>query len=386
MADQPVLFDHQQEFVDQIVHRPAPVRACVFFKTGSGKSLTAIVGLKALGYSRALVICPPSTHAQWVAVGQAHDVQLEVMSHAKFRMKDTKLSKSMPIVADEFHLFGGQKGQGWRKFSALARHLQAPIFIMSATPNYNDAERVYCVQHILDPVGTKGGYLQFLYTHCETAQNPFGMEPIVTGFLRFNNAAEFLQSLNGVYYLADDLVYTIDDKAYDEDLPDELTAYGYDRRRHKMIGSLMEARHTARLQGLVGDNGCIRPDVFDGPITDVIYASNPVLMYCNRSTIAQALARSLDKINVRYAMVTGDTPAKLKAAIIQEFLSGQYRVLIGTATLATGTDGMDRVCDTLLIVDDTDDDALRRQLVGRIMPRGDYVSARPKRVVRLVPV
>lgn len=62
-----------------------------------------------------------------------------------------------------------------------------------------------------------------------------------------------------------------------------------------------------------------------------------------------------------------------------------HHVLIGTATLATGTDGLDRVCDTLLILDDTEDDSLRRQLIGRIMPRGDFVSTTAKQVIRLMP-
>jgi hypothetical protein len=44
------------------------------------------------------------------------------------------------------------------------------------------------------------------------------------------------------------------------------------------------------------------------------------------------------------------------------------------------------VCDIFLIVDDTEDDALRRQLIGRIMPRGDFVSTTAKKVYRLAPV
>jgi hypothetical protein len=59
-------------------------------------------------------------------------------------------------------------------------------------------------------------------------------------------------------------------------------------------------------------------------------------------------------------------------------------VLVGTATLATGTDGLDKVCDTLIILDDTDDDSLRRQLVGRIMPRGTSTDASMKKVFRIV--
>jgi hypothetical protein len=60
-------------------------------------------------------------------------------------------------------------------------------------------------------------------------------------------------------------------------------------------------------------------------------------------------------------------------------------MLIGTATLATGTDGLDKVCNTLFIVNDTDDDALRRQLIGRILPRGDSASTTAKQIFRLDP-
>ena len=66
------------------------------------------------------------------------------------------------------------------------------------------------------------------------------------------------------------------------------------------------------------------------------------------------------------------------------FLSGRRRILIGTASLATGLDGLDKVCDTLIIVDDTDDNSLRRQLVGRILPRGGNVDNKTKRIHRLI--
>jgi hypothetical protein len=379
------LFDHQQEFLDAVPSLPSPVRACLYYKTGSGKSLTAIVGLKELGYGRALVIAPPSTHAQWVAVGGAHGMKIEVMSHAKFRMKDTKLSKSVPVIADEFHMFGGQQGQGWRKLDTLARHMSAPLILLSATPNYNDAERVYCVQHILDPHSCKGGYLQFLYTHCDTEQNPFSQTPNVLGFKNGQSAAEYLAALPKVFYLPDDLVYTIKDVAYDEDISDELRLYGYNRRDHRMVASQMEMKHTVRYQGMVDERGCLHQRVFL-KVQHILSTSGPTLIYSDHATIATAVARSLDQFGIKYAIVTGSTPKLTKAAIISEFLAGQHQVLIGTATLATGTDGMDRVCDTLLIIDDTEDDSLRRQLVGRIMPRGDFVSTVDKQVIRLYPV
>jgi superfamily II DNA or RNA helicase len=290
----------------------------------------------------------------------------------------------VPIIADEFHMFGGQQGQGWKKLDTLARHLKVPLFLLSATPNYNDAERVYCVQHILDPLSCRGGYLEFLYKHCETEHNPFSQTPNVLGFRNHQSAAEYLAALPNVFHLPDDLVYTIKDIPYDEGISDELLDYSYNRRAHKMVASQIEMKHTVRYQGLVAEDGEFRIDPL-AKIVKAIQAPGSVLVYSDHATIACALAYSFDRLGIKYAVVTGDTPKMKKAAIIQEFLDGQHKVLIGTATLATGTDGMDRVCDTLLIIDDTEDDALRRQLVGRIMPRGDFVSTAAKQVIRLKP-
>jgi superfamily II DNA or RNA helicase len=386
MTDHPDLFDHQENFLDDVPNLADPARALLFYKTGAGKSLTAMLGMRKLGHTYVVVIAPPSTHQQWRELGKQLKMGVNAMSHAKFRMKDTLLSRTTAVIADEFHLFGGQKGKGWRKFDTLARHLKAPLIMLSATPNYNDAERCYCIQHVLDPHSCKGGYLQFIYQNCTTEQNLFGLEPKVTGFLNYPDAASYLADLPGVYYLPDDLVYSIDDIPYDEDLPAELIELGYDRRKHKMIGSIMEARHTARLQGLVADDGHLRTEVFEGPVLDVLFQNKTVLVYCNRTSIVEAMARSMDRAGLSYAVVTGETPKLLKETIIQEFRARMHTVLIGTATLATGTDGLDRVCDTLLILDDTDDDALRRQLIGRIMPRGDFVSTAAKKVIRLKPV
>ena len=53
-------------------------------------------------------------------------------------------------------------------------------------------------------------------------------------------------------------------------------------------------------------------------------------------------------------------------------------VLVGTASIATGTDGIDKVSDLLILVDDTDDESLRRQIIGRILPRGADTDASKK--------
>lgn len=375
------LFDHQQSFLDDVVSQPAPARACLYFKTGAGKSMTAMLGMRTLGHAEVLVIAPPSTHEQWEKLASSLGMKAHTMSHAKFRMKTTQVSKAMPVIADESHMFGGHKGQGWRKLDTLAMHLRAPLFLLSATPQYNDAERVYCITHVIDPHNNKGGYLSFLYTHCITKQNPFSLEPLVEGFKNYGSAEEFLAAYPYVYYLPDDTVFTIDDTPWPARQADEFEVYNYDRRKHRFMASQIEKRHARINNVLIGESGFVDSQVMAEiqPILEV----EKLLVYSNHATVAMALARTLAHLGPRVAVVTGAHTKTEKERLLRLFKEGGCDILIGTATLATGTDGLDKVCDTLLILDDTDDDALRRQLIGRIMPRGEDTDASSKKVFRL---
>lgn len=377
------LFDYQLLFLDAVPDMPDNARACLYYKTGAGKSLTALMAVALKGHDRCVVVAPPSTHPQWTELGVRLGVFVEPMSHARFRFKDTRLSRTVPVIADEFHLFGGQKGKGWKKLDRLAMHLQAPLLLLSATPNYNDAERCYCVQHILDPNSVKGGFLQFLYENCLTEQNPFSMTPNVLGFKDFSDASEYLANLPDVFYLPDDAEFHIETVHYMASMPQELLDYGYNSRDHRMVASTMELRHTVRFQGLVNSQGLLQPHVRDLVLS---LLEEGTLIFAAHATVAEAMSRTLDENKVYHELVTGKMSKDEKAGIIDDMRKGQFPVLIGTATLATGTDGLDRVCDTLIILDDTDDDALRRQLIGRILPRGDYVYPKEKKIFRLSPI
>jgi Helicase conserved C-terminal domain len=357
-------------------------RLCLFYKTGAGKTLTALAAVKRWGHDEVVVIAPPATHGQWVELGVKLRMDVYPMSHAKFRMKPTKLSRTTAVIADEVHLFGGHSGQGWKKLDTLGLYLKAPLIVASATPNYNDAERVYCIAHVMDPHAHKGGYLDFLYKHCRLEANPFSQTPDVVGFLHHADAAEWLADQWYVEYLADDLVYKIVDHDLPVECDDHIRTFGYNPRRHRMVASLMEERHTLVYQSLVGQDGSIHQRVLD--LLDGIDPARPVLIFCVHSKIADALTYSLADEALRVGKVTGETPAKRKADILESFKNGLLDVLVGTATLATGTDGLDKVCDWLIILDDTDDDALRRQLIGRIMPRGLDADATKKHVHRVV--
>lgn len=375
-------FDHQLETFEGWESLTSD-RACLYFKTGSGKTITSLTMMKLRDIGEVVVVAPPSTHKSWQEWADKFNIGAVTISHAKFRQKGYKLSRHQAIIVDEFHMLGGHTGAGWKKLDMLARHLQAPLIICSATPNYNDAERVYCIKHVLDPHGTKGGYLEFLYQNCITEQNPFGQTPNVTGFQRYPDAAAFLADLPGVYYLPDDLVYTIEEHdIWQKPLP-ELEHHRYNRRKHKMVASLMEERHTLVQQHLIKIDGRLNDEVLAQVEILLKKVRGPVLIFANHATVAVAVAKSLDQARHDVALVTGDTKASRKDEWINEFRKGDLPILVGTTTLATGTDGLDKVCDTLIIVDDTDDDALRRQLIGRIMPRGADTDASKKQVHRI---
>lgn len=379
------LFDHQVDALGRAIGNAGRERLCLYHRTGAGKTLTSLLAVAQWGWDACVVVAPPSTHRQWEELGLRVGVKVEAMSHAKFRMKTTRLSRHTPLIADEMHMFGGHSGQGWKRLEALAKGLDAPLVMGSATPNYNDAERVYCIQRILDPLSCKGGYIEFLYKHCTTEQNQYGREPIVTGFHHFADAEEYLAALPGVAYLPDELVWSITDVPFNTPVPWAYEVFGYDERRHKMVASDMEDRHTRCFMARVHVDGFIHPHVM-APVLDLIEDSpTPVMVYCNHSTIAESFARSLVKVKgPTFVIVTGDTSKKMKEDFVEQFKEGKRDVLIGTATLATGTDGIDKMCDRLIILDDTDDDSLRRQLVGRIMPRGADSDASMKQVYRMV--
>lgn len=379
------LFDYQREAVAHWrgTETPQP-RLGLYHRTGAGKTTTALIAMAERGVQEVLVVTPPATYDAWIAAGRRLGVAVNAISHAKFRQRGFLVRRDQALIADEVHMFGGHDKQGWKKLDRLAKGLQAPLIVASATPNYNDAERVYCIQHVLDPKATTGGFLEFIYQNCRTKQNPYGQIPLVEGFLHFKDAEDFLSSLPYVSYVPDELVWSIEDVEIEAPLPDEFEEYGLDRRRNRLMASGMETLHRKMAYQLLNEDGTVRDETMDMLIQMVGEATTPVLIFCNSSRLAEALFQACNYNQASVALLTGKDTVKRKQAVIEEFKKGRWEILIGTSTLATGVDGIDKMCDTLIIVNDTSDDALRRQLVGRIMPRGADADATGKHVYRLV--
>lgn len=382
------LFDHQRAALDFWESaRLVEDRLCLYYKTGSGKTLTSLLCMwaRVQGQETVLVVAPPSTHMSWAAAAAVLGMEVECVSHAKFRQQAFKVQRTTPIIIDEFHMLGGYQAQGWKKLERISRGLQAPLIICSATPNYNDVERCYCVQKIVDPDSTRGGYLEFLYQHCETRQSPFSMTPEVVGFRSQQSAAEFLAAMRNVLHVPDDVDYTVQDVPLPRQMSLEFDEYGLSPFGQRLMASQIEARHTERRFNLVDANDQFRQSVYD-ELSRLVGDLPPtkVLMFCNSSRIAEALYQCLCSNGVPAGIITGKDSKKVKEKELHRFIHGDVEVLVGTASIATGTDGIDKVSDLLILVDDTDDESLRRQIIGRILPRGADTNASKKVIYRLI--
>lgn len=388
LADQAgvVWQSYQLQALQQIAAQAPPQRLLLYYRTGAGKTLTALACLRRCGYQTALVVAPPATHGQWHAEAARLNVRVTVVSHSKFRMKDFKLRRDEPIIADEFHMFGGNTAAGFKKLDRVAANLAAPLILCSATPNYNDAERCYCVQHILDPASCLGGYLNFLGVHCKTRLNPFSATPYVDGFLHYASAAEYLADLKHTVYVPETHVATIEDIEYPVDLPEAFDKFNFNERTGEIMTSIIQRRWSRQFYGLLTEDEDLTNVVLERLTEIAGNATGPLMIFAVSKRVIAALEKMLKEALVTYRKVTGDETTKQKSQMIADFKTGNYEVLIGTAALATGPDGLDKVCDTLVILQDTDDDALRRQLIGRIMPRGTDTDASNKQIFRFVPV
>ena len=353
-------------------------RWCLYLPTGRGKTIIAMAGLSVMGEEEVLILAPPPTHKSWLAVAKQLGIEAVVMSHKKFGMKGTKVSRFRPIIVDEFHMLGGRTAVGWKKMFKIASMLEAPLLALSATPSYNAAERVYCVEAILTPKLVKGGFEAFLYKHCELEPSYRGL-PTVVGFKNFDSAEEYLKALPQVIHVPDEAAYLIQDYNLHTILPNEFDALNWDERTQSHMPYIISRSIAAQRFQMIGEDGKLRKNYQDWLLQCLREDAKPSLVYCDHATIAKLVHEFLLEEGWSSALVTGKTSAKRKDEILDGFRNKEYEVLVGTKTLATGTDGLDKVADTLVLLQDTPDHSLRRQLVGRTLPRGlsgDYSNKR----------
>jgi superfamily II DNA or RNA helicase len=358
-------------------------RQLLFFPTGKGKTKTALALIATRGHKRVVVIAPPATHGDWIADAKALGLDIRIDSVQKFRMENTKYSKSdVAWIIDEFHQMGGHSAAGWKKLNRMMRTFQGDIVLASATPNYNDAERVFCLTAIGDEAPGRN-YINWLWDNCNCQMNRFSRVPDVdkdTPFKNYDSAIDFLLSRPWVSYIEDTATWTPRDlylPAFDDDL---FERYNINRRKKRIMNSEMEKRHARINHRFIDEEGLIREEILDEVSLELSRFPDRTkwMVFCAHKTVAQALKRTLSG---NTWLIDGDTPKTNVDPIKNEFINAQGGWLIGTTAIATGMDGIDKVCTSMLILDDIDGDpSLRRQLIGRILPRG-AADARPRLVV-----
>lgn len=349
-------------------------RMLLFFPTGQGKSKTSLALMYVSGIKRVVVIAPPRTHGSWKQDAAILGIELRIESHQKFRMKNTMYKSDDAFIVDEFHLLGGHGGQGWKKLNRMAKRLTTPIIMASATPNYNDAERVYCITSIGRKEPSRD-YLTWLYNECNTIPNPFRITPDVDEDKPFKNidggALEYLIAEPYTAYVEDDAVWTPVDLVVQADTPSYFEELNYSKRTHRVMASDMEKRHARIGLQLIDDQRWIREEVHLAVLKAMenFPDRKKWLIFANHKTVAVAAAQTFrHKQNI--FLITGDTTPDGAQAALSGFKNMDHGLLIGTSSMATGVDGIDKHCQSMIILDDVDDPSLRRQLIGRILPRG----------------
>jgi len=350
-------------------------RLLLYYPTGTGKSKTALTMLWVRGYTKVIVLAPPKTAAAWRADANVLDMQITVMSHMKFRQPDTKLPRDVPIIVDEFHLLGKHGAVGMKKFDRMVTRFPA-VILCSATPNYNDAERCYNIAHSIDPLNNSGGFLKWVYEHCETRVNPFAATPYVDGFKNYDGASDFLASQPYTAYIEDTASWVPDELVVTADIDlSVFNEYHYSARHHRITNSQMEWAHMwKRLFFLDDSEKRLRLEIAADLLAYMEKAGGrKYLIFAASRPIAEATAHTLQGFGYTPFFITGALTDTQARQMKEQFIAtGDKAVMIGTASLATGVDGLDGVCNHLIELDPTNDGSMRRQLIGRVLPRGGY--------------
>ncbi|QNN98053.1 DNA helicase [Microbacterium phage Fede] len=350
-------------------------RIFLYFPTGEGKSKTSLGLVYSEGYRKAVVLAPLKTHDAWHKEAAVLGIQVKVYTHEMFRQAGTHTPTNVPWIIDEYHKLGDYDGAGFKKWKKLSTKISELVVGMSATPFYNKPSRAWCMEVAFDnsPIYNYGDWI---YKHCETEPNPFGYYPKVLGFLGGQTATEYLNEKPWIAYIEDQAVWT----PYELVIPSQqdfvFDTLNYSRRHHRITASDMEHRHKANELNFIDEDGLIHEEIRE-QIELLMYRFKDEhtkwLIFCSHKTVAEALYATYTRPELTDRdtvwMITGDT--KDYATPRDAFIQADEGWLIGTTAIAEGVDGLDKTCHALLLLDDiVGDGAKRRQVIGRILPRG----------------
>ncbi|QCG78292.1 DNA helicase [Microbacterium phage AloeVera] len=353
-------------------------RIFLFFPTGEGKSKTALALVASQGYDKCVVLAPLKTHDAWKRDAAVLGLQVKVYTHEMFRQKGTHTPTNVPWIIDEYHKLGGHDGEGFKKWKRLSTKITELVVGASATPNYNKPDRAWCLEVAFDQSPTYG-YGDWIYKHCITEPNRFAYYPIIHGFRDFPDVIGYLADKPWIAYIEDTATWTPLTLALTRQDKWWFERYGYSLRHHKIVASQMEKDHKRVNLDFIDEEGLIHGTITDR-LSYLMYEHRNEhthwLIFCAHKDVAEALYKTVQERweDPDVWLITGDT--KDIVPIREQFVAAESGWIICTTAIAEGVDGLDKVCHALLLLDDiVGDNAKRRQIIGRILPRGSADDA-----------
>lgn len=348
-------------------------RCLLFFPTGEGKTYTSLALIRVRGWKEVNVIAPKKTHGGWYRAAQLMGMKLHLYSPELFIRPETKFTRDIPWIVDEVHRLGGRDAAGWQRFERMMRKFQHEVVLMSATPNYNKAERAFCLDVLADQSAIRN-YMDWLIFHCEVKASRYSIYPDFVEFKRHDSVIDYISDKRWCFYIED----TADWTRVNLELPDHFNMiyerYGYSRQHKRVVASLMEKFHKRVDQQYIDPRwGMLHEDITESVMEMLAHYPDRKqwLVFCSHKTVADAANKSLSLRFREVFQIDGDTKGRDVEPIKSKFIASDRGFLIGTTAIAEGLDGLDKTCQSLLILDDIrGDHAKRRQVIGRILPRG----------------
>lgn len=353
----------------------------LYFTMGKGKTLTAAqIALNAQTddlIGSVMIVAPPSTHKQWDIILKKHlTVPYKIVSHQWLGKNEDFLKKNLSrtlTVIDELHQ-SANRGKVLTKLITKLIKVSFAAILMSGTPFRNKEERLYTVHDWL--YDNADSYESWLHKYCNTEPDRFAYYPKFLSF-KAGEIEDFLEqidssSLKRIFIEKEALVYKeknitlpIDNDRYD--LLETYSVYGAQpmqvsnsvRQKLAYLNYLKYCSYIKRdSEGEMRLYGT-REDVLD--IINNHADRNPIV-YCFSSKVSKLYFD--DYLGISY-QVDGKTTKKRKEAAIEAYkaIGG---VMFATDSISTGTDGLQEVTNTIIILDDTMDGTNREQLIGRI--------------------
>jgi superfamily II DNA or RNA helicase len=161
-----VLKDYQTRAIERWVKER---RAFVAYPTGSGKTLVAIMGIRAINVNMApaplaaLIICPAKVVPQWRKELVKYDVAAEVTSYQM--LKKLPYKQYDVVVVDEAHHIKNRKSDISRNVAFICQTAKY-VMMLSATPSPNRPADVWHPLHILFGYSV-GSWTAFIEKYCE---------------------------------------------------------------------------------------------------------------------------------------------------------------------------------------------------------------------------